>query len=100
VLAQFAAPASGGAAAVAARAEESPACGTREPRVLSGVLWQAKSGQWYVLAAGSEEFASLRATGGVKGEAEGRFLAVRAKAGTRADLEGTLEDGTRVGALR
>ncbi|MFE5486400.1 hypothetical protein [Streptomyces sp. NPDC056527] len=100
VLAQFAVPAPGGTAAVAAKAEESPACGAREPRVLSGVLWQAKSGQWYVLAAGSEEFASLRTTGGVKGEAEGRFLAVKAQAGTRADLNGTLEDGTRVGALR
>ncbi|MEU9864514.1 hypothetical protein AB0D99_26930 [Streptomyces sp. NPDC047971] len=110
VLAEFAAPAPGGStaggtvpggtAAVVAKAEESPACGPREPRVLSGVLWQAKSGQWYVLAAGSEDFASLRTTGGVRGEAEGRLLAVKAKAGARADLNGTLDDGTRVGALR
>ncbi|MFB7372322.1 hypothetical protein ACFC0D_21040 [Streptomyces sp. NPDC056222] len=100
VLAQFAVPAPGGTAAVVAKAEESPACGVREPRVLSGVLWQAKSGQWYVLAAGSDDVASLRTTGGVKDETEGRLLAVKAKAGTRADLNGTLEDGTRVGALR
>ncbi|WP_432816202.1 hypothetical protein [Streptomyces vilmorinianum] len=104
VLAQFQVPApgagAGAAAAVVAKAEESPACGVREPRVLAGVLWQAKGGQWYVLAAGSEEFASLRTTGGVEGEAEGRLLAVKAKAGARADLHGTLENGTRVGALR
>ncbi|MFF9013910.1 hypothetical protein ACF09C_13210 [Streptomyces sp. NPDC014870] len=100
VLAQFQVPAPGVAAAVVARAEESPACGVREPRVLAGVLWQAKSGHWYVLAAGSGEFTSLRTTGGVKGEAEGRLLAVRAKAGARADLDGTLRNGTRVGALR
>ncbi|MEU9704863.1 hypothetical protein [Streptomyces sp. NPDC047981] len=100
VLAQFQVPAPGVAAAVVARAEESPACGVREPRVLAGVLWQAKSGHWYVLAAGSGEFTSLRTTGGVKGEAEGRLLAVRAKAGARADLDGTLSNGTRVGALR
>ncbi|MDT9688066.1 hypothetical protein Q5762_06815 [Streptomyces sp. P9(2023)] len=100
VLAQFQVPAPGVAAAVVARAEESPACGVHEPRVLAGVLWQAKSGRWYVLAAGSGEFVSLRTTGGVKGEAESRLLAVRAKAGARADLDGTLKNGTRVGALR
>ncbi|MCT4353022.1 hypothetical protein M5362_07760 [Streptomyces sp. Je 1-79] len=100
VLAQFQVPAPGVAAAVVARAEESPACGAHEPRVLAGVLWQAKSGRWYVLAAGSGDFVSLRTTGGVKGEAEGPLLAVRAKAGARADLDGTLRNGTRVGALR
>lgn len=100
VLAQFQVPAPRVAAAVVAQAEESPACGVREPRVLAGVLWQAKSGHWYVLAAGSGEFTSLRTTGGVKGEAEGRLLAVRAKAGARADLDGTLRNGARVGALR
>lgn len=115
VLAQFQVPAPGAtatpasdaaasapaaSAAVVAKAEESPACGVREPRVLAGVLWQAKSGQWYVLAAGSEDFVSLRTTGGVKGEAESRLLAVKARAGARADLHGTLKDGTRVGALR
>ncbi|MEU4271248.1 hypothetical protein [Streptomyces sp. NPDC026092] len=100
VLAQFQVQAPKVAAAVAARAEESPTCGVRDPRVLAGVLWQAKSGHWYVLAAGSGEFVSLRTTGGVKGEAEGRLLAVRAKAGARANLDGTLRNGTRVGALR
>ncbi|MFF3320313.1 hypothetical protein ACFYV5_33110 [Streptomyces sp. NPDC003035] len=100
VLAQFQVPAPGAATAVVAKVEESPACGGREPRVLAGALWQAKSGQWYVLAAGSEDVTSLRATGGVKGEAEGRLLAVKAKAGARADLLGTLESGASMGALR
>ncbi|MGW2206193.1 hypothetical protein [Streptomyces sp. NPDC001774] len=100
VLAQFQVPAPGVAAAVVAQAEESPACGVREPRVLAGVLWQARSGRWYVLAAGSGDVVSLRTTGGVKGEADGPLLAVRTTAGARADLVGTLRDGTRVGALR
>ncbi|MFE7809231.1 hypothetical protein ACFU51_32100, partial [Streptomyces sp. NPDC057430] len=100
VLAQFQVPAPGVAAAVVAQAEESPACGVREPRVLAGVLWQAKSGRWYVLAAGSGDFVALRTTGGVKGEADGPLLALRAAPGSRADLTGTLADGTRVGALR
>ncbi|MFD7980881.1 hypothetical protein [Streptomyces sp. NPDC059071] len=94
-----AAPA-GGPAALAARSEGSPACGPREPRVLAGVVWQAKSGQWYVLAAGSPDVASVALSGGVKGKAEGHLLAVKAAAGSRADLTGTLADGRLMGALR
>lgn len=103
VLAQFQPPtAKTGAApgAVAARAENSSACGAREPRVLAGVLWKSRGGRWYVLAAGSEEFRSVRTTGGVTGDARGRMLAVPAKPGDRAELDGLLADGTRVGALR
>ncbi|MBT2441471.1 hypothetical protein J7E93_15380 [Streptomyces sp. ISL-36] len=100
VLAQFQVPAPDAAAALAAKADESPACGVREPRVLAGVLWQAKSGQWYVLAAGSDDLASLRTSGGVVGRAQGHLLALKAKPGARADLDGTLRSGERVSALR
>ncbi|MER8089336.1 hypothetical protein ACIO6T_02235 [Streptomyces sp. NPDC087532] len=106
VLAQFQAPsapsvATGGPpGAVAARAEDSPACGTRDPRVLAGVLWKSHGGHWYVLAAGSEQFVSLTTSGGVEGRSDGRFLAVPAGAGDRARLNGTLADGGRMGALR
>ncbi|MFF5972437.1 hypothetical protein ACFY7C_13065 [Streptomyces sp. NPDC012769] len=99
-LALFRAPGATGPAAIAARSDGSPACGVREPRVLAGVVWQAKSGQWYVLAAGTEDFASLALTGGVKERVEGNLLAVQAAPGSRADLSGTLKDGTRVRALR
>ncbi|MFD0152063.1 hypothetical protein ACFVID_22145 [Streptomyces sp. NPDC127132] len=100
VLAQFLVPSPKAPAALAARSEGSPACGVRDPRVLAGVLWQAPSGGWYVLAAGSPDFTSLETSGGVKGRADGPVLAVKAKAGARADLDGTLRDGTRVAALR
>uniref|UniRef100_UPI0035D5DF0B hypothetical protein n=1 Tax=Bacillus thuringiensis TaxID=1428 RepID=UPI0035D5DF0B len=106
VLAQFQAPsapsvATGGPpGAVAARAEDSPACGTRDPRVLAGVLWKSHGGHWYVLAAGSEQFVSLTTSGGVEGRSDGRFLAVPAGAGDRARLNGTLAGGGRMGALR
>ncbi|MET9956077.1 hypothetical protein ABZ135_31655 [Streptomyces sp. NPDC006339] len=100
VLALFRAPGATGPAASAARSDGSPACGPREPRVLAGAVWQAKSGQWYVLAAGTEDFASLALTGGVEERAEGRLLAVKAAPGSRAELTGTLRDGTRVRALR
>ncbi|MFF4847637.1 hypothetical protein [Streptomyces sp. NPDC001194] len=100
VQAQFLAP---GAplAAQAAKAEGSPACGAREPRVLAGVLWKSKAGQWYVLAAGSAQFASLSVSGGgVNGSANGNRLAVKAPAGAQVELAGKLTDGTKAGVLR
>jgi len=99
VLAQFHTP--GGAyGAVAAKAENSPACGARDPHVLAGVLWKSGTGAWYLLAAGSRDTASIRATGGVSGAAQGRLLAVRTKQGARAGLKGTLADGRTVTGLR
>ncbi|MEN8655413.1 hypothetical protein ABCR94_33770 [Streptomyces sp. 21So2-11] len=102
VLAQFQAPSAKPEVpgAVAARAEHSPACGQRDPRVLAGVLWKSRGGNWYVLAAGSKQFASITTSGGVEGTGRGNLLAVRAKAGAQAELDGRLADGTRVGALR
>ncbi|MGW6742163.1 hypothetical protein ACWGDX_15800 [Streptomyces sp. NPDC055025] len=102
VLAQFQAPSERPAApaAVAARAEDTPACGAREPRVLAGVLWKSRDGRWYVLAAGSEQLASLEVSGGIEARAKGRLLAVRSKEGTEAALYGKDREGTRVNALR
>ncbi|MFF5160102.1 hypothetical protein ACFY3N_28430 [Streptomyces sp. NPDC000348] len=99
VLAQFRTP---GArfGAVAAKAESVPACGEREPRVLAGVLWKSGAGDWYLLAAGSGDTASVRASGGVEGSARGNLLTVRAEEGARADLEGRLEDGRAISGLR
>ncbi|WP_443067784.1 hypothetical protein [Streptomyces sp. NBC_01351] len=100
VQAQFLAP---GAplAAQAARSEGSPACGSREPRVLAGVLWKSRAGQWYVLAAGSAQFTSLSVSGsGVNGSANGNRLAVKAPAGAQVDLSGKLTDGSKAGTLR
>ncbi|WP_406860548.1 hypothetical protein ABZO31_08840 [Streptomyces sp. HUAS MG47] len=99
VLAQFQAPGAT-TGALAARSEVSPACGPREPRVLAGVLWQARTGQWYVLAAGTRDFVSLTTTGGVEARRGGRLLAVEAERGVRAQLVGKLANGMRVAALR
>lgn len=76
VLAQFQAPPelSGGAGApgaVAARAEGSPDCGIHRPRVLAGVLWKSDGGRWYVLAAGSRQFASSRRRAASRGAPRG-----------------------------
>ena len=99
VLAQFHTP--GGAyGAVAAKAENVPACGAKDPQVLAGVLWKSAGGSWYLLAAGSKGTASISATGDVGGSAQGNLLAVRTKQGAQAGLKGTLEDGRAVNGLR
>ncbi|MET9700716.1 hypothetical protein ABZY31_27890 [Streptomyces sp. NPDC006529] len=99
VQAQFLAPGAQ-VAAQAAKAEGSPACGPREPRVLAGVLWKSQGGHWYVLAAGTAQFTSLSVTGGATGAAAGNRLAVKAAEGAQVELSGKLTDGTRAGVLR
>ncbi|WP_405909073.1 hypothetical protein OG742_32850 [Streptomyces sp. NBC_00828] len=99
VLAQFQTP-GGTYGAVAAKAENSPACGSRDPHVLAGVLWKSGAGTWYLLAAGSKDTASVSATGGVTGSAQGALLAVRTKQGAQAELKGSLEDGRDITGLR
>lgn len=99
VLAQFQTP-GGRYGAVAAKAEGVTACGTKDPHVLAGVLWKSAEGRWYLLAAGSSDTGSIRATGGVTGSADGNLLAVRAAQGAQAGLKGTLEDGGTISGLR
>ncbi len=95
MLAQFQAPSRKAVpGAIAARAEDSPACGVRDPQVLAGVLWKSRGGQWYVLAAGDEQLRSLELSGGVTGNARGNVLAARAKEGAEAQLSGREADVT------
>ncbi|MFH0520247.1 hypothetical protein ACHBTE_24110 [Streptomyces sp. M41] len=98
VLAQFRTPGSTNAAVVA-KAQNVPACGARDPHVLAGVLWKAQTGDWYLLAAGARDTASIRATGGVRGTSQGSLLTVRAKQGAQAELKGTLTSGRSVDGL-
>ncbi|MBZ9643927.1 hypothetical protein [Streptomyces sp. PSKA30] len=98
-LAQFHTP-GGTYGAVAAKAENVPACGARDPHVLAGVLWKSEAGSWYLLAAGSRDTASISTTGGVEQTAQGSLLAVPAKKGTQAELKATLTDGRSISGLR
>ncbi|RZB16254.1 hypothetical protein StrepF001_26470 [Streptomyces sp. F001] len=98
-LAQFHTP-GGTYGAVAAKAENVPACGARDPHVLAGVLWKSEAGSWYLLAAGSRDTASISTTGGVEQTAQGNLLAVPAKKGTQAGLKATLTDGRSISGLR
>ncbi|WP_151482184.1 hypothetical protein [Streptomyces albicerus] len=99
VLAQFHAPGQP-YAAVAAKAENVAACGSKDPHVLAGVLWNSPTGDWYLLAAGSKDTASIRATGGVSGSTRGNLLVVRTEQGAQAGLKGTLTDGRSITGLR
>ncbi|MFJ7072791.1 hypothetical protein [Streptomyces sp. NPDC098781] len=99
VLAQFRTPGTP-QAAVVAKAQNVPACGARDPHVLAGVLWKAKAGDWYLMAAGTRDTESIRATGGVRGSAGSNLLTVRAKQGAQAELKGTLENGRSIGGLK
>lgn len=99
VLAQFHTP-RGAYGAVAARAENVPACGPRDPHVLAGVLWKSAAGSWYLLAAGSRDTATITATGGVDGSAQDNLLTVRTKRGAQAGLKGTLDNGRSISVLR
>ncbi len=98
VLAQFHTP--GGAyGAVAAKAQDVPACGPRDPHVLAGVLWKSGAGSWYLLAAGSRGTSSISATGGVRGTANGHLLTVKTRQGAQAGLRATLESGRVINGL-
>ncbi|WP_232265477.1 hypothetical protein [Streptomyces pactum] len=103
VLAQFRPPADdpGAPGVVAATAEDSTACGPRQPRVLSAVRWRSAGGRWYLLAAGSPEVVSIAAGGPVPGAAAGRTLALPAPAdgAVRPALRARLADGGRMRAL-
>ncbi|MET7814804.1 hypothetical protein ABZT26_28635 [Streptomyces sp. NPDC005395] len=99
VLAQFRTP-GGAQGAVAARAQDVPACGERDPHVLAGVLWKSEGGHWYLLAAASRGTTSIEAVGGVRDSADGNLLTAKAEQGARAELKGTLESGRTIGGLR
>ncbi|MFB6785731.1 hypothetical protein ACFCWT_03480 [Streptomyces olivaceus] len=99
VLAQFRTP-GGVQGAVAAKAQDVPACGERDPQVLAGVLWKSEGGHWYLLAAGGGDTESIEATGGITGSADGNLLTAKAEQGARAKLKGTLEGGRTIGGLR
>lgn len=99
VLAQFRTP-GGARGAVAAKAQDVPACGERDPHVLAGVLWKSEGGHWYLLAAGGPDTESVEATGGISDRAEGNLLTAEAEQGARAELTGTLENGRTIGGLR
>lgn len=99
VLAQFHTP-GGTYGAVAAKNENGPECGGKDPAVLAGVLWKSAAGHWYLLAAGAPGTSAVTASGGVRASVRGNLLAARAEQGSQAELKGVLKDGREISGLR
>ncbi|WP_078969780.1 hypothetical protein [Streptomyces natalensis] len=75
-------------------------CGRFGRPVVGDVHWQAKSGKWYLLAAGSPGVTGLDATGAVRTTTTSPTLAVPApQAAAPAEVWGRLGDGAKVGAV-
>ncbi|MGW1376216.1 hypothetical protein ACWD6P_18365 [Streptomyces sp. NPDC002446] len=85
---------------IAGRAVNTAACSRFGPHVVADVHWQAVSGKWYLLAAGSGEVIGLDATGGVRATGRAGTLATPAGPDARAEVVGRLRDGRSVRALR
>ncbi|GFE40338.1 hypothetical protein [Streptomyces tubercidicus] len=83
----------------AGRAVNTAACSRFGPDVVGGIHWQAKSGKWYLLAAGSPEVGGLDATGGVRATADEGTLATPAEPAAPAEVVGRLRTGGSVRAL-
>ncbi|GAA3489848.1 hypothetical protein [Streptomyces cremeus] len=84
-----------------ATAEDTASCSRFGQHVLAGANWRApKSGTWYLLAAGSRKVRTIEAGGGLKAEARGPLLAVRAPQGVKAELRAKTADGSTLEGMR
>ncbi|AJC58904.1 hypothetical protein GZL_06334 [Streptomyces sp. 769] len=100
-MVQFQPPAAGPAdpGRIAGRAVGTAACSPFGRHVLADVHWQAKSGKWYLLAAGSGELAKVDVSGAVRAAAQAPVLAVPAARNTTAQVAGHLRDGRSLPAM-
>ncbi|MGW0940086.1 hypothetical protein [Streptomyces sp. NPDC002666] len=102
VLIQFLPPSSSLTApgTVVADERDTARCSRFGQHVLVGTRWQAPSGHWYVLAAGSRAVSRIEATGTVRDAAAGTTLAVRAPRDATVELTARLREGGSLTAVR
>ncbi|WP_393100227.1 hypothetical protein [Streptomyces sp. LN325] len=81
-------------AEVVGRARSTAACGRFGRHVVADVHWRARSGHWYLLAAGSRAVTRIDVTGEVTARQLGRTLAVRAPRDSRVRVSARLSNGT------
>ncbi|MEV0369376.1 hypothetical protein AB0I10_06085 [Streptomyces sp. NPDC050636] len=84
---------------IAGHATDTAACSRFGRPVVGDIHWQAKSGTWYLLAAGSPEVGGIDATGGVRATTDEGTLAVPAPQHAQAEVTGWLRAGGRVRAM-
>ncbi|MFK0291115.1 hypothetical protein ACIQU6_11660 [Streptomyces sp. NPDC090442] len=101
VMLQFQPPAAGPAdpGRIVGREVDTAVCSPFGRDVLGDVHWRAKSGKWYVLAAGSSDVAGIDVTGGVRATADATALAAPAASNAPARVTGRLRDGRPLRAL-
>ncbi|MCW8096199.1 hypothetical protein [Streptomyces tauricus] len=78
--------------------ENTAECSRFGQHVLADVGWRAPSGSSYLLAAGSRSVGGIKASGPLRAEADGRYLAVRAPRNTDAEVVGQLPERAEVRA--
>jgi hypothetical protein len=93
----FLGPGTGPARSAGVR-ENTAECSRFGQDVLADVDWRAPSGASYLLAAGSRSVGRIEASGPLRAETDGRFLAVRAPRKTDAKVVGLLPERTEVRA--
>ncbi|MET9125550.1 hypothetical protein [Streptomyces sp. NPDC004528] len=81
-------------AEVVGTARSTAACSRFGQHVVADVHWRARSGHWYVLAAGSRAVTRIDVTGEVTARQRGRTLAVRAPRDSRLRVSARLDNGT------
>ncbi|MFI7100522.1 hypothetical protein ACIBK8_14295 [Streptomyces sp. NPDC050161] len=85
---------------IVGRARDTAACSRYGRQVVGDTRWRAKSGTWYLLAAGSHGIQGLDVTGAVRHGAAGATLAVRAPQDAPARVAARLPDGGMLHAFR
>ncbi|WP_048821457.1 hypothetical protein [Streptomyces ipomoeae] len=96
VLAQFNTP---GGAFMTAAVDDRATCGPTDPHVLAAAPWKSSTGESYLLAAGSKDTVSIKASGDVTGSAPGNLLALPAEKNAQAQVKGTLANGREINRL-
>jgi len=85
---------------IAGRAADTAACSRFGGPVVGDVRWRAKSGTWYLLAAGSPDVGGLDVTGAARATGKANTLAAPAGPDAPAQVTGRLPSGGSVRALR
>ncbi|PBC65894.1 hypothetical protein BKI49_01190 [Streptomyces sp. Tue6028] len=75
------------------RARGTAACSRSGRHVVADTHWRARTGHWYLLAAGSRAVTRIDVGGDVTARANGRTLAVRAARDARTRVTARLDTG-------
>ncbi|GCD98671.1 hypothetical protein [Embleya hyalina] len=105
VVVQFLPPGAGAdGAQTVERVADSPACSRSANDIVAGTWWRARSGTWYLVAAGSRDVVKLTASAPLAGSADARRLILKSpgaapNTAARPQLVATLKSGSTIKPL-